>query len=92
VLAAARQDQRAVGSETVHLAVDVQFALTGLAQHDLVAVVAVRRRGRAGRDRLAPQRDLAQALGLAGPGGMGDARNRRGHGAGLFDHMHGELH
>ena len=41
MLDAARQRQRLIGAETPDLAVDVQLAVSGGAQHDFIAVVAV---------------------------------------------------
>ena len=84
--AALGQHQGLPRAEALHPAGGMQFAVAGLAQHDFVAIVAVRRRGGAGREGLAPQRDLAQAVGLAGPVGMGQAGDRRGFGSGLRDH------
>ena len=66
MIAAAWQHDRLLGAEALHRAVDVQFAPAGQAQHGLVAVVAVEWGGSTRGQRLAPQRELAQAIGIAG--------------------------
>jgi hypothetical protein len=89
VHAAARQDQGAVRAKALPAPVGMQLALASEAEHHLVTVVLVQRRGGAGRHGLTPYGQLRQTLGLACPGGMVDAVNGGGCGWGLFDHGHG---